>query len=477
MGRLEKSLSQDGGSEKAQPIVETASDAPQWTPEFEKKLVRKIDLYLMPIIWVMNVLSWMDRANLGNANIAGLTADLKLSSNQFSMAIITYYFGYIVWVPVSTVILARTRPSLFLPSIMALWGIVTASVGAMNTYPQLVVSRLLLGMLESGLTPGACYIFSNWYLPGEIGKRTSAFQTSAQLGGAFGGLIAGGVMSNLEGAQGIRGWRWLFIIEGVITVAVAIVAVFILPDYPTNSPRLNEEERFVATTRLLRVGILVDHEGSKPRLSVYETMVQSVRNWRAWCIATGSLFVSQSLILVYFYPVLVRGLGYTDPIKAQFMTVPIWVVSFVCTIASGFIGDRSPPRRGILVVGGLAVLCILAIVTTNVYDFKARYVFLAFMTAGAWVAFAQVMAFIAEVLSDLLPEVRAFTIGMMSCAATTGNVYGAYLFPAENAPKHILGFSMCAMSGGVSSMLFLVLYISEVRKRKRVREGLISGTS
>jgi len=171
---------------------------------------------------------------------------------------------------------------------MILWGIVTASVGAINTYPQLIVTRLFLGMLESGLTPGACYIFSNWYLPSEMGKRTSTYQTSAQLGGAFGGLIAGGVMSNLEGAQGIRGWRWLFIIEGVITIAFAIAAVFILPDYPTNSKRLTEQERFVATTRLLRVGILVDHKDSKPRLSVYETMRRSVKNWRAWCIATGS---------------------------------------------------------------------------------------------------------------------------------------------------------------------------------------------
>jgi MFS family permease len=171
---------------------------------------------------------------------------------------------------------------------MLLWGVVTASVGAMNTYPQLIVSRLLLGMLESGLTPGACYIFSNWYLPGEMGKRTSAFQTSAQLGGAFGGLIAGGVMSNLEGARGIRGWRWLFIIEGVVTILVAIIAVFILPDYPTNSKRLTPEERLVATNRLLRVGILVDHKDSKPRLSIYQTMVKSVRNWRAWCIAAGS---------------------------------------------------------------------------------------------------------------------------------------------------------------------------------------------
>jgi len=148
--------------------------------------------------------------------------------------------------------------------------------------------------------------------------------------------------------------------------------------------------------------------------------------------------------------------------------VPIWVVGFVCTILSGIIGDRMPHRRGLLIIGGLALLCILGIITTVVFDFKARYVFIAFMTAGAWVGFAQAMAFIAEVLSDLLPEVRAFTIGMMSCAATTGNIYGAYLFPAENAPKHILGFGMCAGFGGVASILFLVLYVAEVRKRRRL---------
>lgn len=476
MGQCEQSMSRHGSTDKQQPTMNVVPDENRWTPAFERRLVRKIDLYLMPAIWLMNVMSWMDRANLGNANIAGLTADLKLSSNQFSLAIITYYFGYIVCAPISTIIIARTRPSFFLPTIMALWGIVTTSVSAMNTFPQLVVSRLLLGMLESGLTPGACYIFSNWYLPQELGKRTSAFQTSAQLGGAFGGLIAGGVMSNLEGTGGLRGWRWLFIIEGVVTIVVAVLAVFIIPDYPAISKRLSAEERFVATTRMTKVGIIIDEIDAKPRLSVWETILTSVSNWKAWAIAVGSAFVSATLIMVYFYPVLVKGLGYSDPIKAQFMTVPIWVVGFVCTIISGIIGDRYPPQRGLLIVGGLILLTILAIITTVVYNFTARYILLSFMSGGAWVAFAQIMAFIAEVLSDLRPEVRAFTIGLMSCAATTGNVYGAYLWPAENAPKHILGFAVCAASGGLAVILYGILYLAEVKKR-RLEKGRSEGRS
>jgi len=90
--------------------MEIVADENRWTPAFERRLVRKIDLYLMPAIWLMNVMSWMDRANLGNANIAGLTTDLKLSSNQFSLAIVTYYFGYIVCAPIATIILAPPAP-------------------------------------------------------------------------------------------------------------------------------------------------------------------------------------------------------------------------------------------------------------------------------------------------------------------------------------------------------------------------------
>jgi len=188
----------------------------------------------------------------------------------------------------STIILARTRPSIYLATIMGLWGVVTAATSTITTFPQLLVVRLFLGALESGLTPGSCYIFSCWYLPTELGKRASVFLSSAQLGGAFGGLVAGGVMSNLEGARGLRGWRWLFIVEGAITVVVAITAVFVLPDFPASSKKLTEEERYVAVTRLSRANIMIDHKGAKPRLSWWETMKFSVRQWRAWAIALGS---------------------------------------------------------------------------------------------------------------------------------------------------------------------------------------------
>lgn len=162
---------------------------------------------------------------------------------------------------------------------------VTAAVGAIHTYPQLLVIRLFLGILESGLTPGATFILSSWYLPKELGKRSSFFMTSAQMGGAFGGLIAGGVMGNLEGARGIRGWRWLFIVEGVVTCFVAIIAVFILPDYPASYSRLTEAERHVAVKRLELADIRIDGREKKPRLGVVETIKRALTDYKAWVIS------------------------------------------------------------------------------------------------------------------------------------------------------------------------------------------------
>lgn len=221
---------------------------------------------------------------------------------------------------------------------MTLWGAATLATGFVQTYPQLIAVRTILGALEAGLPVAVTFLFSCWYTGEELGKRSSLFMTAALIGGGFGSLIAGGVIKNLEGARGIRGWRWLFIVEGVVTIFVSLWAVFILPDYPATCRRLTEEERTIAIERLKRSRIIVD-EGKVKKLTVLECFVLALKNWRTYAIAFGSVVRLQSqegnlirgadekqlvcgpLTQAYFYPTLVKGLGYNDPVTAQFMTV------------------------------------------------------------------------------------------------------------------------------------------------------------
>ncbi|KAK5659582.1 hypothetical protein OQA88_784 [Cercophora sp. LCS_1] len=373
-----------------------------WTPEVERKLVRKIDLCLLPMLWLMNLLSWMNRANLGNASIAGLTKDLESSSTQYSMAVVTFYFGYIFWAPISNLILilVRIRPSIYLPTVMLLWGVVTCGISAAKTYPKFFVI--------------------------ELGKRSSPFLTSAQLGGIFGGITAGALMANLEGVHGIRGWQWLLIVEGVVTNGVAIIAIFFLPDFPGTCRKLNEVEREIAVARLKRVGMRTKSE-EEGKLALKATIVGGggLKEWKTYALGLGSSMRSGSMTLTYFYPLLVKGLGYTDPIKAQCMTAPIWAVAFAFTMVAGFGSDLVPLYRGLIITAicGFVVL-------------------LAFMTAGIWVTYSQILAYIGDIIGDVQPDIRAFSIGTTTMAAQAGYIYGAYFFPTENAPRHILGFGM-----------------------------------
>jgi sugar phosphate permease len=173
----------------------------------EKKLIRKIDLFLMPTIWLMYLMSYMDRTNIGNAKIAGMNDDLGLSSSEYSMALVIFFISYVFFEVPSNLILAKTRPSIFLPTIMGLWGIVTCCMAVIQDYKHLLALRFVVGVLESGFAPGILLIISSWYKREEQSERFAVYISAAVLSGAFGGLLAGVITSKLDGSRGLEGWR------------------------------------------------------------------------------------------------------------------------------------------------------------------------------------------------------------------------------------------------------------------------------
>ena len=216
--------------------LEAIDDYVPDTPE-ERKLVRKIDLYLLPAIWGMYLLSYMDRTkyvfsfrcqqypndktrltahlhySIGNAKTAGMTDDLDMDSTKYSIALTVFFVGYVVFEVPSNMILARTRPSVFLPTIMFLWGCVTIAMAWVPNYKALIGLRILVGVLEAGFAPGVLLTLSSWYKPNEQAKRFGVYISAAILSGAFGGLIAGAIEDGLDGAHGLPGWKWLFIVS------------------------------------------------------------------------------------------------------------------------------------------------------------------------------------------------------------------------------------------------------------------------
>lgn len=200
--------------------------------------------------------------------------------------------GYVVFEPASNMILVRTRPSLYLPAIMVLWGALTCVMAVIQHHNHLIVLRIFVGIAESGFAPGILLIISSWYKRGEQSKRFAVFMSAAILSGAFGGLLAGAITGGLEGAHGLRGWRWLFIVEGVVTIGFAIISTFILLDFPANSKRLTQRERDIAVARLVEDSVTVREEGGK--VGKTKSFMLALSDWRTWGFTVGYM-VKQDL--------------------------------------------------------------------------------------------------------------------------------------------------------------------------------------
>lgn len=200
-------------------------------------------------------------------------------------------------------ILVRTRPSIFLPVMMAIWGALTCCMAAINDYHHLLVLRLFVGVFEASFAPGILMIISSWYKKTEQSARFAVYISAAILSGAFGGLLAGAITGGLEGAGGLRGWRWLFIVEGVryftspkrkmstdqsqaATIVWACCSAFILLDFPATTKRLTERERTIATARLRNTRVLVPTEG-QVKIGKRQSFLAAVSNWRTWGFIVG----------------------------------------------------------------------------------------------------------------------------------------------------------------------------------------------
>ncbi|KAF4826883.1 MFS transporter prlL [Colletotrichum tropicale] len=437
--------------------IETSGQTITWTEEEEKALVKKIDLFLMPTIWLMYLLSYMDRTNIGNAKIAGMADDIGLSSSQYSIVLVVFFIGYVLFEPPSNMILVRTRPSLYLPFIMALWGVLTCVMSVVKEYHHLIVLRVFVGIMESGFAPGILLIISSWYRRGEQSRRFAVFMSAAILSGAFGGLLAGAITSGLEGAHGIRGWRWLFIVEGVATIGWAGMSAFILLDFPATSTRLTPREREIAVARLQEDNVTVRNADEK--LGKGKSFMLALRDWRTWGFIFGYMVIVGSSTLSYFYPTLVHGLGFTSTVQAQYMTVPIYAFAFVCTAITGYFGDKIPDHRGLVIAAWLAFSMITSIIVCVVYNFTARYVLLVLMAAGLWASNAMSLSFASSTFGSMDAEVRAIALALMNALGNLAQIYGAYLFPTDDAPKYLMGFGVISGMLGFGTVVYVIMHI------------------
>ncbi|KAF2715665.1 pantothenate transporter liz1 [Pleomassaria siparia CBS 279.74] len=439
--------------------------------EAENRLRRKIDIRLLPMIILMYIMNYLDRNNIAAVRLAGLQDELDLSSTQYQTVISILFVGYIIMQIPSNLILNKTgRPAIYLPTCMVIWGIISGATGTCHNFSGLVVCRFFLGFIEAAYFPGCLFYLSSWYTRKELGLRTAVLYSGSLVSGAFGGLVTAGITSNMDGTKGLRAWRWVFILEGIITVVIALSAFIVLPNFPRTTTWLTEEERQLAVYRLQEDVGEDDWTDSESQSFFYGLRLALV-DVKTWVLMVLLLANVSSASVTNFFPTVVKTLGYGN-VETLLLTSPPYVLAVITTYINAWHADRTGERFYHIVLP----LCfgvfsfILAAATHSV---APRYVAMMLMVPGVYTGYVVALVWISNSLPRPASK-RAAALAFINAISNTSSIYASYMYPQPQGkvqPNLTLPLSVDCATAALAIIMAAVMRIILSRLNKKLAKG------
>ncbi|KAG6001700.1 hypothetical protein E4U21_003902 [Claviceps maximensis] len=454
-------------------IFEFLPSSPEEYAVVETRLVRRLDWTLMPVMISMIVLNYLDRNALPNARIQGIEKDIGLQDDQFNICISVLFAGYLALQIPSNLVLTRVRPSIYLPTCMALWGVVSASTAAVKDFKGLLVCRFLLGFLEAPFFPGALFLLSSWYTPRELATRTAVMYTGSLLSSAFGGLVGAGVQYRLDGIRGLRAWQWMFLIEGVVTVVVSLASMAVLPNFPATTTWLTEQEKAVAAHRLrLQSGIADEEKGS-----LVSGLHMACLDYKVWLLTAIVLLKTSAGAVTAFIPTLVATFQH-GKIDSLLMTAPPYVFAAIVAMGVSVSSDGRQERFWHL-VGPLVFGMVGFIIAACTQTLAPRYFSLFLMLGGVYGSFDITYAWLSSTIPRPL-EKRSAAFAIANMVGNLAQIYSPYLYAKSSGPRYLA--AMIANSVFVfASIALCVILLSclkwENRKLERAEAAAIEAVA
>ncbi|KAM0343933.1 hypothetical protein ACHAPU_007987 [Fusarium lateritium] len=439
------------------------SGAAAKTDPEEIKLVKKLDRWIMPTLWVMYWLNYLDRNAITLARLNGFEEDLKLQGSQYNTSVSILFVGYILGQIPSNMIITRVRPSWYMGGFMMAWAVVSSLTAVTHNFTGALLTRFFLGVVEAPYYPGALYMLSTFYTRKELATRISILYSGNVLASAFAGLIAAGVFEGMDGLAGIKGWRWLFILQGAVTFLLAIVACFTLPDTPLTTRWLTPEQRQLAHDRVSR-----DTVGEKGDGNPWNGLREAIADPRVWVF-----IVLQHLHLATngfknFFPTIVNTLGFNTTITLVLTCPPFLIAGALSILWAKSSGHFNESTWHITISKIVATFgFVLACSTMNV---GARYFAMCVFTIGTYGVNSILLAWVGNTCGQT-KEKKASALALANVSATLSLIWTPYLWPKSDAPRYILPLSSSAAFavaciGGVWLMRWML-----IRANRKIRQS------
>ncbi|POS74793.1 hypothetical protein DHEL01_v206807 [Diaporthe helianthi] len=424
------------------------------------KLMWKVDLRVLPMLFVIYIVAFLDRANIANALTMSMPEELGLTGQQPNVALAIFFVPYIVFEIPSNILMKKFTPHVWLSFCMVCFGVIMLAQGFVQSYGGLLATRFLLGLFECGVFPGSFYLISFWYKREESQTRFAIYFCSVILASAFGGLLASAI-AKMDGIGGQSNWRWIFILEGILSIVVAVVAFFLVSDFPAQSRWLSERERQHVLRRTQTEETVP--EGGITMRDVIEFFKQPMN----YLGAIMYFAVAEPVYaFAYFTPTIVRTLGYST-VQTQLHSVPPFAAALGLCLILAYLSDRSKYRLPFVLFPGILIIAGLAILITTHENFSTQYAAICLVCMGALGAGPTVVCWYLMNLRG--HKDRSIGSAWMIGFGNTGGIVAPFTFLSADAPYYRTGYSVClgiVALGVVSSLLYAALVLRERRKAR-----------
>lgn len=492
--RTSDNLSSLETREKVDLVAQNESDLgiPEWTEEEQlrlDKIYRKLDFRIIPALWCMYFLTsfgsnvYGTTLTMNRSEGHSLGQRLGLTSHDTSTASALYYVGYIIFDVPMNLIMTKVSPQSWLARIVITVGVVYTCYHALVNPGGLKAVRFISGMVGAGTWPGMSYYISLWYPSNRLTRRIGYYYTAAQLSAAAGGLVSAG-FQKMDGTRGYTGWQWMYLVYGVITIAVGISLLWWLPDRPTHERKEDQSKfrRILGTIFYSRPPLhgedkamhLKDMEHRYKMVKwTWKDVVQVLTDLRVWfivlmyfgAVGTGfGLSVFGSTIIATLNPSL-------SSIDVSLLYAPIWLFDFAGILIITPFADRYKKYRAFFFCGACVIIMVGLFVTTFAHGFWNRWAGLLISGFGLGPTIPICMSWSAELFGPRYGDVgNAVSAAVVSGLGNLGSVTATYaLYSGWPSDKSRLyrdsNMTLVGMLGiSVVAALFCQVFKNKIRQ-------------
>lgn len=421
-------------------------------------------------VYLMN---YIDRNNYAAAKLQGLEKDLGLVGSEYQVGLSILFVGYVLMqVPSNALLNFSGRPSWYLGFFVTAWGLVSCLTSQVKSYGDIVACRFILGLVEAPFFAGVLFYLSKWYTKSELNLRMSIFYSGSLLSGAFGSLIAAGILHGLAGRRGLSAWQWLYIIEGSITMAVGIVIVFVLPDFPHTWKLLSPEMKQVANRRMALDAAEADVDVGGAGMSQLKGIKAAFADPKTYLLAIMYHGTTGAAGFQNFFPTLTETLGYSHTVSLL-LVAPPYIFMVIWSLCHGIVSDKVGNRFWFFMYP-IPLVFIGAFLFMFTSGFGPRY-FSLFLLIFIFATNGTIYSWIANAIPRP-PAKRAAALAFVNSVGNAASIWTPFTYSDADAPYYRVAMGVnVGLTGMAGICAILLRIVLEKQNRQLARMDSVDG--